>query len=152
MEDRQELEKIINELNLYKSQAEVIQQQVEAIQGSILEIETLESTIDNIKDEDSLNTLVPVGAGSFMNAEIKNTNEVIMSVGAGVAITKSIEDAKETISSQKEELNDSLNKMIDNLQKISSVINQLSPKAEQLMAKTQGTEQQQQLKVLINSK
>jgi len=141
MEDRQELEKIINELNLYKSQAEIIQQQVEAIQGSILEIETLETTIDNVGNEDPLSTLVPIGAGSFMNAEIKNTKEVVMSVGAGVAITKSIEDAKETIDSQKKELNDTLNKMLDNLQKISAIINQLSPRAEQLMAKTQGMEQ-----------
>jgi prefoldin alpha subunit len=137
MEDQQELEKIVNELNVYKSQAEMLQQQVEAIQASIAEIEILESTLEDIINKDSLKTLVPVGAGSFMNAEINNTKDIIMSVGAGVAVTKSIDEAKETTSLQKTELNENLDKMIDSLQKISQIVSQLSPKAEELMKKAQ---------------
>lgn len=138
MEDQQKLEEIINQLNVYKNQSEMLQQQVEAIQGSIAEIEILESTLDDVKDKDYLETLVPVGAGSFMNAEIKKTDEIIMSVGAGVAISKTVDEAKETIASQKEELKESLDKMLDNLQKISQIVAQLSPQAEALMAKVQG--------------
>ena len=141
MEDQQKLEEIVNQLNIYKNQSEVLQQQVEAIQGSIAEIEILESTLEDVKDKDSLETLVPVGAGSFMNAEIKKTDEIIMSVGAGVAISKTVDEAKETIVSQKEELKESLNKMIDSLQKISQIVAQLSPQAEALMAKVQGAGQ-----------
>jgi prefoldin alpha subunit len=140
MEDQQKLDEMINEINLYKNQAEVLQQQVEAIQASLAEVETLESTLEDIKDEKSLETLVPVGAGSFMNAEIKKTDEVVMSVGAGVAIKKSTEEAKEILDSQKEELNDSLDKMLKNLQKISQIISQLSPQAEDLMRKVQGVQ------------
>ena len=121
----------------YKSQADLLQQQVEAIQASLTEVEILESTLEDIKDKKSLETMVPVGAGSFMNAEIKKTDEIIMSVGAGVAIKKSVEEAKETLASQKEELNSSLEKMMSNLQKISQIVAQLSPQAEELMRKVQ---------------
>lgn len=141
MEDQQKLDEIVNELNMYKSQAELLQQQVEAIQASLTEVEVLESTLDDINDKKSLETMVPVGAGSFMNAEIRNTDEVIMSVGAGVAIKKSAEEAKETLASQKEELNDSLDKMMTNLQKISQIVAQLSPQAEELMRKVQISQQ-----------
>ncbi len=137
MEDQQRLEEVMNELNLYKSQADMLQQQVEAIQASLAEVEVLESTLGDVKDKKSLETLVPVGAGSFMNATITNTEDVIMSVGAGVAITKSIDDAKETLAEQKEELNNSLDKMLGNLQKISQIVAQLSPQAEELMKKVQ---------------
>lgn len=143
MEDQQRLDEMVNELNLYKSQAEVLQQQVEAIQASLAEVEILESTLEDVKEKNSLEALVPVGAGSFMNAEIKNTDEIIMSVGAGVAIKKSVEDAKETLSSQKDELNDSLDKMLKNLQKISQIVAQLSPQAEELMRKVQANNAQQ---------
>ncbi|MEA4957035.1 Prefoldin subunit alpha [bioreactor metagenome] len=143
MEDQQRLDEMVNELNLYKSQAEVLQQQVEAIQASLAEVEILESTLEDVKEKNSLEALVPVGAGSFMNAEIKNTDEIIMSVGAGVAIKKSVEDAKETLSSQKDELNDSLDKMLKNLQKISQIVAQLSPQAEELMRKVQASNAQQ---------
>jgi prefoldin alpha subunit len=138
MEDQQKLEEIVNQLNIYKSQSEMLQQQVEAVQGSIAEIEILESTLKDVKDKNSLETLVPVGAGSFMNAEIKKTDEIIMSVGAGVAISKTVDEAKETMASQKEELKESLDKMLNNLQKISQIVAQLSPQAEALMAKVQG--------------
>ena len=138
MEDQQKLEQMINELNVYENQSKMLQQQIEAIQASLLEVDALESTLEDLKDKKSVETLVPVGAGSFMNAEINNTDEVIMSVGAGVAITKSVEDAKETLSSQKEELNDSLDKMLTNLQNISQIVAQLSPQAEELMMKVQG--------------
>jgi prefoldin alpha subunit len=137
MEDQQRLDEMINQINLYNNQAEVLEQQVEAIRASLAEVEILESTLEDIKDEKSLETLVPVGAGSFMHAEIKQTDEVIMSIGAGVAIKKSAEEAKETLSLQKEELSDSLDKMLKNLQKISQIIAQLSPQAEELMKKVQ---------------
>lgn len=140
MEDQQRLDEMVNELNMYKSQAELLQQQVEAIQASLTEVEVLESTLEDIKDKKSLETMVPVGAGSFMNAEITNTDEVIMSVGAGVAIKKSAEEAKETLASQKKELNDSLDKMMSNLQKISQIVAQLSPQAEELMRKVQASQ------------
>jgi len=142
MESQRELEQIINEINLYKSQAEVLQQQVDAIQASLTEIEVLESTLEDIKDKDAVSTLVPIGAGSFMHAEIDKTNEVIMSIGAGVAVKKTVEEAKETVEGQKKELNQSLDKMISNLQKIGQVIGQLQPKAEELMMKAQMGQQQ----------
>ena len=141
MEDQRKLEEMVNQLNIYKNQSDILQQQIEAVQGSIAEIEILESTLKEVKDKESLETLVPVGAGSFMNAEIKKTDEIIMSVGAGVAVSKTVDEAKETMSSQKEELNDSLNKMLENLQKISQIVSQLSPQAEALMEKVQGAGQ-----------
>lgn len=140
MEDQQRLDEMVNEINSYKNQAEVLQQQVEAIQASLAEVEILGTTLEDIKDEKFLETLVPVGAGSFMHAEIKQTDEVIMSVGAGVAIKKSVKEAKETLTLQKEELNDKLDKMLKNLQKISQIIAQLSPQAEKLMKKVQPTQ------------
>ncbi|MDR0911731.1 MAG: prefoldin subunit alpha [Methanobrevibacter sp.] len=143
MSDQQELEKIISEINLYKNQAETLQQQIDAIQGSLTEIEILEATIEDITKKDSFETLVPVGAGAFMNAKIDKTNEVIMSIGAGVAVSKTIEEAKTTVEEQKNELNNTLNKLLDNLQKISQIVSQLSPKAEELMAKVQGIPQGQ---------
>ncbi|MBX7077311.1 MAG: prefoldin subunit alpha [Methanobacteriaceae archaeon] len=137
MEDQQKLEQMVNELNMYKSQAELLQQEIENVQQTIAEVNTLESTIEDMKKKDNVEALVPVGAGSFMNAEIKNDNKIVMSIGAGVAVTKNYDEAKETAESQKKQLEDSLGNLYNNLQQISDVINQLSPQAEQLMLKLQ---------------
>ncbi|MDR2829776.1 MAG: prefoldin subunit alpha [Methanobrevibacter sp.] len=138
MENQQnELENIMNQINLYKNQGEVIQQQIDTIQVSLNEIEILEVTLEDVQGKNSLNTLVPVGAGSFMEAEINNTDEIIVSVGAGVTIKKNIDDAKKTIAKQKNGLQQNLDKMLFNIEKVNQVISQLSSKAEELMTKTQ---------------
>ena len=137
MEDQQRLEEMVNEINMYNQQAELIQQQIEMIRSSLTEVEVLASTLEDLKDKDSVEAFVPIGAGSFMKGEIKKTDEVIMSVGSGVAISKDLEGAKETISTQKKELEDNLDKMLANLQQVSDIIGKLSPQAEQLANKLQ---------------
>ncbi|MCK9152459.1 prefoldin subunit alpha [Methanobacterium alcaliphilum] len=141
MEDQQRLEEMVNELNLYQNQADLIQQQIETVRASINELEILEGTLESVKDGKDLETLVPVGAGSFLTAELKNTDEIIMSVGAGVAIKKTLGEAQETISTQKEELQKTMDQMAGNLQKITDIIVKLSPQAEELLQKVRGSEQ-----------
>lgn len=141
MEDQQKLEEIVNQLNIYQSQAELIQQQMEAVRATISELEILENTLRDIQEKDGSETLVPVGAGSFIKAELKETSEVIMSVGAGVAIKKNFEDAMKTIDSQKKELEATLQKMGENLRKITDIILKLSPQAEELLKRVRGSEE-----------
>lgn len=104
MEDQQKLQQILAQLEVYKSQSELYQTQIDAVQTSLAEIKILESTLDDISGKDTVETLVPLGAGSFINAEIKNENKVIMSLGSGVAVSKTFEEAKETAAQQKQEL------------------------------------------------
>jgi prefoldin alpha subunit len=141
MEDQQKLQEIVNELNLYQSQAELLQQQIETIRVSISELEILEDTLDNIEGEEGAEAFVPIGAGSFIQADLKNTDQVIMSIGAGVAIKKKLADAKETLKVQKEDLQKTEGKMIENLQKLSDIIVKLSPQAEELLQKVRGSEE-----------
>ena len=126
MEDQQKLQ----QTELYKTQ-------IDAVQTSLAEIRILESTLDDISGKDTIETLVPLGAGSFINAEIKNEDKVIMSLGSGVAVSKTFEEAKETTANQKKELEDTLDKLFADLQQITDIVAQLSPQAEQLMAKVQ---------------
>ena len=104
MEDRQRLEALMSELNTYQGQAEVIQQQIENLNASLTELTIALDTLEVVKDEKKEETLVPIGAGSFLITELKNTDEVIIGLGAGVAVKKKIADAKETIGEQKTEL------------------------------------------------
>lgn len=141
MEDQQKLEQIVNEINMYKEQSELLQQEVANVQQTIAEVNTLESTIDDMKEKKTVEALVPVGAGSFMNADIKNDGKIVMSIGAGVAVVKNYEEAKNTAESQKKQLEDNLANLYNNLQQISDVVSQLSPQAEQLMMKVQQSKQ-----------
>ena len=137
MEDQQKLQQIVSQLEAYKAQTEIFQQQIDAVQASIAEIKILESTLEDFAKKDTIETLVPIGAGSFIKAEIKNEDKVIMSLGSGVAVSKSFEDAKKTAAEQKQQLEDTLDKLFKDLQQITDIVGQLSPQAEAIMQKLQ---------------
>ena len=138
MEDKQRLESLVNELNAYQQQAEVLQQQIETLNTTITELSVAMDTLDTIKGEDNKETLVPIGAGSFLITELKNTEEVIIGLGAGVAVKKKIDDAKVTIAEQRTEIEELREKMSADLRKITEYIMQRSPEAEELMQKVEG--------------
>ena len=137
MEDQQNLEEIVNQINTYNQQAELIQQQIELIRASIAEVDTLNNTLDDLKGKDSVEAFVPVGAGSFIEGNLKNTDKIIISIGAGYALRKDVEGAKEIIAGQKEDLQESLDKMLANLQQVTDMVGMLTNQANQLSAAAQ---------------
>ena len=138
MEDKQRLEALVNELNTYQGQAEVLQQQIDTLNATITELSVAMDTLATVKGQDNKETLVPIGAGSFLITDLKNTDEVIIGLGAGVAVKKKIDDAKDTITEQRTELEELRDKMSSDLQKITEYIMKRSPEAEELMQKVEG--------------
>ena len=139
MEDQQKLNELVNEINAYNQQAELIRQQIELIQNSMAEVDALTNTLDDLKGEKAVEAFVPVGAGSFIKGELKDTDEIIISIGAGYAIKKDAEGAKVIIAGQKKDLEDSLDKMLANLQQVTDIVANLQGQAQQIQAAAQGS-------------
>ena len=139
MEDQQKMNELINEINAYNQQADLIRQQIELIQASIGEVDALSNTLDDLNGEKSVEAFVPVGAGSFIKGELKDTDEIIISIGAGYAIKKDAEGAKKIIAGQKKDLEDSLDKMLANLQQVTVILANLQGQAQQIQAVAQGS-------------
>ena len=138
MEDQQKLNELINEINAYNQQADLIRQQIELIQSSISEVDALSNTLDDLNGEKAVEAFVPVGAGSFIKGELKETDEIIISIGAGFAIKKDAEGAKEIIAGQKKDLEDSLDKMFANVHQVTDIVANLQGLALQIQAAAQG--------------
>ena len=138
MEDQQRLNNLISEINVYRQQADLIKQQIELIQASIAEIDAFINTLDDLAGKDAVEAFVPVGAGSFMKGQLSNPDEIIVSIGAGIAVKKDADGAREILEGQKEDLKDSLDKMLANLQQCSDIVGSLQAQAEQIAAAAQG--------------
>lgn len=139
MEDRERLNQLVNELNMYQGQADILNQQIESIRANIADLVIAEETLQVIKDKKDTETLVPIGAGSFIITEIKNTEEVIVGLGAGAAVKRKISDAEESIGEQKKDLEAVAEKITEQLNKITDYIMQKTPEAEALIQKVEGT-------------
>jgi prefoldin alpha subunit len=141
MEERKKLEAMVNEINMYQGQADVLNQQMETVKTTISDLNIASETLETIKDKKDTETLVPIGAGSFIITEIKNTDEVIVGLGAGVAVKKTVDSAQESVKDQKKDLEALLNKMMTDLNKITEIIVRKTPEAEALIQKLEGTKQ-----------
>ncbi|AWX32383.1 prefoldin subunit alpha [Methanosphaera sp. BMS] len=136
MDDRQRLEQMVTELNQLQQQGETIAQQIEQLNVSLKDIQTAEEAVKGIEGAVGKETLIPIGAGCFITAELKS-EDVLVGVGADVAIKKSREETVETLSKDKEEVQKLISSLTEQLQKINDYIAQKRPEAERLMQQEQ---------------
>lgn len=141
MEDREKLEKMVTELNQLQKQGETITQQIEQLNASLQDVTTAQEAVEGIKGAVGKETLIPVGAGCFITAELKS-EDVIVGVGAEVAIKKSREETLETLKKDKEEVENLIRSLSEQLDKINQYITSKRSEVEELMQKT-GVQPQQ---------
>ncbi len=92
--EEETIRQLILELRLLESSATVLQSRLTVIESALGEILVASSTLEGIKSRSKgSETLIPIGAGSFVRAELADAQRIIMGVGAGVCIEKTVEDS-----------------------------------------------------------
>jgi prefoldin alpha subunit len=117
-------------------QAEALRQQMNMVQASITSCDQTIITINELKtasaEGNTVETMVPVGFGSFVHAEVKNADKVIVDLGAGFSAEKSIDDSIETLNRRKEQLTKILEQMNSSLTKYLQGMQALESEASKL--------------------
>jgi len=85
------------------------------------------------KEKAEVSILVPIGGGSYVKAKLEDTDKVIYGIGAGVALEKSMKEAREDISNRiaeldrtKRSLEQQLNQIIEKAQEDQNRLQELS--------------------------
>lgn len=118
-----------------QNQAESLQQQMGMVQMSIEECTRAIGTLEELEAvSGSINTMLPLGGGAFVHANVANVEKVVVSVGAGISVEKSPAEAKELLNQRKEELskvverlNGSIAQVGQRIQSIESMAGNRSP-------------------------
>jgi prefoldin alpha subunit len=99
----------------FQRQAEALRQQMSMVQASITSCDQTIVTINELKTASAegkiAETMVPVGFGSFVHAEIKNADKIVVDLGAGFSAEKTADEAIETLNRRKEQLTKILEQM-----------------------------------------
>lgn len=130
-----EHEQILKEYELSRSQLELYQQNLELIDGRLSELRMIDNALDEIKDTNKNNEmLVPIGGDTFIKASIIDPENVIVGVGASVAVKKTIGDAKEDIEDKIAELEKVRADHTSNLEKLISRLRELEPSVQSIVS------------------
>jgi len=105
MTKNNEEQKAYLEFQILSQQINQLQHQINSINTSVMELKSLETTLDEIKKvKKDNNLLIPLGNNIFIKGKLENNNELIMGVGSKTLVKKELSEAKELIEDQIKEL------------------------------------------------
>lgn len=101
----EEARRLIVELRILESTAEYLQSRINFVNAALTELNLASMSLEGIEKKDSDMIFVPIGGGSYIKARLEDTDKIVYGIGAGVAIEKTIREAKEDIANRIAELN-----------------------------------------------
>ena len=106
----EELRKLSVELRLLEQTAESLQQRINMMNAALTDLAYANMTLDGIKNKkDNAELLVPIGGSSYITVRLANVDKVIVGMGAGVSIEKTLPEAKTIVGERLGELQKTMN-------------------------------------------
>lgn len=128
----------------YEAQANQVQMQIDFLNQNITAIRIAGETIEGLgKMQEGQEILLPLANLAFIKTKVMDTSKVILNVGAGVNIEKSIGAAKDSLDNRLENLSKSQMQLRQALQQLIQQIEQIRAEIEKLAAQMQQGRQQQ---------
>ena len=115
------------QLEYLNQQIRGMQMHLNEVTKAVDELSVLNVGLKNLKtSKKGDDVLVPLGASSYVKASLTASNKVIVSVGAGVFVEKTIDDAVPIVSKQIKELRKQEETMFQNITMLSQESEKLS--------------------------
>ena len=138
MAGKEELTKIAYEMQLYREEAQVLQQQLGNLQLNYASVELAIQTLGNIaKLSKGDQMLLPVGSGAYIKSKVEDNEVALVDVGAGVVVEKSIPDAVKFLETRINDMDSTREKLQKNFVEVSNRLKSLEESANKLMQKMQ---------------
>ena len=101
----EEFRKLTVELRFLEQTAEAIQSRLNMINAVTTDLTYASMALEELgKEKENAELLVPVGGSSYVKARLGNADKLIMGIGAGVSVEKTLPEAKDIVKKRLEDL------------------------------------------------
>lgn len=105
MATKEQVTRAIAELQIIEQIINEYQLRIATLDAALRDYENAISFIEEMKKaEGSMEVLIPIGGGNFVHGTITSIDKMEVSVGAGVVITKSLEEGHQIMLKRKDNL------------------------------------------------
>jgi len=130
-----ELRRLSVEMRYLEQTAETLQQRIGMVNAAITDLTYASLTLEGMeKEKENAELLVPIGGNSYVKAKISDTNKIIVGLGAGVSVEKTLVDAKATLKERLDELEKTMNAAQQQFGQVAERINSGRARLESLLA------------------
>lgn len=106
----EDLRKLSVEMRYLEQTAETLQQRISMVNAALTDLTYANMTLDGIEQEnENAEMLVPIGGSSYVKVTLADKNKIIVGLGAGVSIEKTLPEAKAALKERLDELEKTMN-------------------------------------------
>jgi prefoldin alpha subunit len=133
--DEEEIRKLSMQLRYFEQTAENLQQRLGMLNAALTDLSYAKATLESVEQEkENAEMLVPVGGSTYINVKLANANKVIIGLGAGVSVEKTLPEAKAIVIQRIEELQKTQVSAQEQLGQISERVDQDRTRMETLLS------------------
>jgi len=134
--EEEELNRLSVEMRYYEQTAETLQQRIGMINAAIRDLTYANMTLDGMeKEKDDAELLVPIGGSSYIKVKLANSDTVIVGMGAGVSVEKTLPEAKAIVKERLDELEKTMSSAQQQFGQVAQRINAGRSQLQSLLAK-----------------
>jgi prefoldin alpha subunit len=103
--DEDELRRLSVEMQYLEQTADTLQQRLSMLNAAITDLSYANITIEGLeKEKENAEMLVPIGGSSYVKMKLASTDKVILGIGSGVSVEKTLPEAKTMLKERLDEL------------------------------------------------
>ena len=134
----EELRKLSVELRLLEQTAQTLQQRISVMNAALTDLTYANMTLDGIKKEkENAQLLVPIGGSSYIKVRLAIVDKVIVGMGAGVSIEKTLPEAKTIVNQRLSDLQKNMNSAQQQFSQIIERLNSGRKRLESILSSAQ---------------
>ncbi len=132
----EELNRLSVEMRFLEQTAETLQQRIGMINAAITDLTYANMTLENMeKEKDDADLLIPIGGNSYIKVKLASNDTVIVGMGAGVSIEKTLPEAKQIVKERLDELEKTMNSAQQQFAQVAQRINTSRSQLQSLLAR-----------------
>lgn len=130
-----ELRRLSVEMRYLEQTAETLQQRIGMVNAAITDLTYATMTLDGIAEEKkNVEMLVPIGGSSYVKVKLADSDKIIVGMGAGVSVEKTLAEAKATLKERLDELEKTMTSAQQQFTQVAERINMGRNRLETLLA------------------
>ena len=103
--DEEELRRLSIEMRFLEQTAETLQQRITMLNAAITDLTYANMTLDGMeKEKENAELLIPIGGSSYIKVKLAESNKVVIGLGSGVSVEKTLNEAKNMVKERLDEL------------------------------------------------
>lgn len=122
-------EDVVAEYNLLSQLLDEIRKRIDLLNATLTEISASKSALDEVQVlNEGEELMIPLGAGVYARAKLASKNKMLVSIGAGLLVERTLDETRKTLENKEQRIRDALQRSLADYQAILNRLRELEQK------------------------